>query len=196
MELENLKEAKKTWEAEQKKWTDLHIERDRVQSEIDDLDNRIQTTKQNKKNQITEAAEMLLAGNYNKPSDVDPLMTQRDDLALRRRIILEAIKLQEKNVDEARRQYSSLYGKSRRGEYVDIIRENVKAVINLSRAVDKETAFRNQFSANGLSFFRNPLNFSRIGTLKDRFSRASMYLDEVKNSGLISKEEIEKMKAA
>jgi hypothetical protein len=192
--------AKQKWNESKKKLGDLQNEKDEVQRKIGEIDGKIREVRSTKQSDaVATAAQLLLDGKYTRPEDVNPLFQERDDLAIRRKVLFEAIRLQEEIVNNVRMEYSRLVGQSRKDEYAVIVRQMVKAVIDLSRAIEREIAFRDDFRAQGISFeagFRQTLMFTRHGVLSDRNSRAQMYLREVITSGKITKEEVERMVAS
>jgi hypothetical protein len=196
--MEKLEKLKRQFEAEQTKWNDLKVERDQIQGDIDILDNRFHEMNPPGKDPIKEAAKLMLNGKYNAPGDISPLLTKRDDLATKRRVILIAIKMQEDIVNTAHYQYSKAFGESRRSEYQAIVKAQVRAVVALARVIETERAFRESlFRDKGLSFgagLGHSMIFTATGELRDRHSKASYYLRQVVSAGWITEIELEEMK--
>jgi hypothetical protein len=149
-------------------------------------------------NPLTKAARNLINGEDISPVNIAPLFEEKADLARKKRILDEAIRLQRQTLEDATRCLSSIVGKARRPEHRENIKNHVRALIAVGKSIEKIMEFQKSFHAEGLSSVHgtgNAIYMPRVGTLADRDSQLNYYIRELVQGGWISKEEVEVMKA-
>jgi hypothetical protein len=180
--------------AAQIKMNTLLLKKTESERRIAELETFIQSAQQApEESPITTAARALIDSNESVApgAPVQSWKVERDKLIEKRRIFAEAIRIQEGEVKDASSMLARAVADAREGEYLQLLKNHVKALLAVARTVEAISEFQNEFESDSLSFLlgRRLTAFSRIGRLSDKWSFLNSYLSEfVKNGGMSQSE--------
>lgn len=183
----------------QKLW-ELHHERSRIVGQINDYNEKLSEISEKASHKtvspLTAAAQQMLSGETSIFQASENLQGQIRNLRQQRVIIDEAIRLQEIIISDVLKGRSVSARQLLRPAYRAKILKIAKAVVELSKAISDETAFRTELDRKDISFsiaMGNGATFSRIGALSDPHSRVTIYLSELLRDKWITQAELEAM---
>jgi hypothetical protein len=200
MELEmEIKEARAARAEAKEKLDELSLKRIEAEKRIQEIEGITRKAGEpQEENPLTKAARSLINGEDISPVNIAPLFEEKADLARKKRILDEAIRLQRQTLEDATRCLSAIVGKVRRPEHRENIKNHVRALIAVGKSIEKILEFQESFRVEGLSSEHgtgNAIYMTKIGSLRDRDSRLNYYIRELVQGGWIKKEEVEAMKA-
>lgn len=196
MKTKAMDELWQTLEQERGKLIGFQVELDQVDRRISEINGVLSAEGKADTNPITDGAMRLLAGEEVKPIEYSPLHDEQANLQRKRRVLKEAIRLQQDKINQAQTQFSVQAGKDMAPQYKALVKDIAAAVIALSNAVAAESQFRDQLNKQGINFgpaFGNGMTFTKVGHLDEDNSRASYYLRDVVREGWLSETEVQKM---
>ncbi|MCX5824640.1 MAG: hypothetical protein NTY86_14345 [Deltaproteobacteria bacterium] len=195
IKIEEAKAAKVEAQAKLNQLLTRRLENEKRLSEIREA--TLTTGKPGRESDLTRQARAMLSGEV--PENTAPLLAEKEILENELHILREAIRLQSEEVGRADRELSILVGTARLPEKKALILEHCRALIRVNGTIEKLQAFNESFREYGTSSkcCAESINYLMLlGSMSDRFSVVTVYLNDLIERGWISKAEVEAMKGA